>query len=250
MSIDYRDPVERWPGHRGPTMRPRGRVRTRVAMAAVALGVGLLVGVQAQEGGTDRIARLAAERPEDLTRILADLNQRADELARQVSSLRVRVLRYRRSASADELALQDARRTLHELQVLSGTVPVAGPGVEVVVSDPGGNVEWESLLDLIQELRDAGAEAVAVGQERVVASTWLGPGDGGVVVQGTALEPPYVLRAVGDASAIQEALLIPGGPVSVISAGPRVQVRIDPVDRMVLPPLRERSAFEYARPTS
>src|ERR671914_787432 len=79
-------------------MRPPPRIQSRLVIAAVALGIGFLVAVQVV--GTDRtpLSRLAAERPEDLTRILADLNDEADRLARQVSALRVKLLRYRGSA--------------------------------------------------------------------------------------------------------------------------------------------------------
>jgi uncharacterized protein YlxW (UPF0749 family) len=239
---------ERWLGGRRPSMRPPPRVRSRLVVGAVALGVGFLVAVQAV--GTDRTAlsRLAAERPEDLTRILADLNDEADRLSRQMSALRVRVLRYRGSARADELALRDARETLVDLQVLSGQTPVEGPGVEVRIEDPERRVGWEALLDLVQELRDAGAEALAVGDVRVIASTWLGPADGGATIDGRGVAPPYVLGAIGPPDGLATALDIPGGPLSVLAALPGVKISIEPADRLTLPAAASRPPFRYARP--
>jgi uncharacterized protein YlxW (UPF0749 family) len=165
------EPVERWPERRGPTMRPPSRLQTRIAAAVVAGAVGLVVGIQAGESGTDRIGRLAQERPEDLTRILSDLNVEADRLARQVAELRVRLERYRDAATGSDVAVRDARRMLRDLEVLSGAVPVEGPGVSVTITDPSGAVGWDLMLDLVQELRDAGAEAVAIDEVRVAAST-------------------------------------------------------------------------------
>ena len=248
MSLDYREPVERWPGRRGPKMRPPSRVRTRLAAAIAAAAVGFLVGIQAGERGDDRISRLAQERPEDLTRILGDLNSEAARLARHVSELRVRVVQYRDVATGSDVALRDARRTLRDLEVLSGGVPVEGPGVTVTVSDPGGSVGWDTMLDLVQELRDAGAEALSIDGRRVVASTWLGPSDQGLVVDGETVSPPYEIAAIGPSGSIEEALGIPGGPVTVIQAQTTASVEIEESRTLRLPALRQEMRFEYARP--
>ncbi|HEV3474131.1 MAG TPA: DUF881 domain-containing protein [Actinomycetota bacterium] len=239
---------ERWLGGRRPSMRPPARIQSRVAVAAVAVAVGFLAAVQAAGGGQRNVARLAAERPEDLTRILADLNEQADELSRQVSSLRVQLLRYRGSARSDELALRDARQSLEDLQVLAGTVPVQGPGLTLTVSDPGGVVGWEPVLDLVQELRDAGAEAIAVDEIRVVASTWFGPAEGGgISVDGVSASPPYDLEVIGPAGAIGEALRIPGGPLTVLDAQSGVSVDVAASDLLELAATEIDQRFAFAR---
>ena len=101
-------------------MRPPSRTQTRIALVTVAVAVGLLVGIQAaqQDSGT---ARLAAESPDDLTRILAELNEEADVLARQREALRVKLLLYEDTAQRAQLAVRDARKSLRDLQVLAGT---------------------------------------------------------------------------------------------------------------------------------
>jgi uncharacterized protein YlxW (UPF0749 family) len=247
VSVDWGEAPLRTRELRGPTMRPPSRLQTRVALVLIAAAVGFLVGVQARSS-EEASSRLAAESPEDLTRILADLNTEADRLAREVSDLQVKLVRYRTSAEQDELLLEDARKTLADLRVLSGTVPVRGTGVVVSIADPDGRVPWELLLDLVQELRDAGAEAIAVGEHRVVASTWFGPAPAGVTVDGEPLGPPYEVKAVGPAEAMAEALGIPGGPVAVISAQPEVTLEVVPAGRLVLPALQREITFRYARP--
>lgn len=213
-----------------------------MAIAFVALAVGFLVAVQAAGPGDRPLSRLAAERPEDLTRILADLNDEADGLARELAELRVKLARYQGSARSDELAIRDARKALDDLRVLSGLVAVEGPGVAVRVEDEEGSVGWEALLDMVQELRDAGAEAIAVNGRRVVASTWLGPADDGAVVDGSRVEPPYELEAIGPPDVIAAALDIPGGPLSVLSALPGVSTAVREVEGLLLPRAEAASA--------
>ena len=224
-----------WAGGRRPSMRPPARIESRIALAAVALAVGFLVAVQVT-GGEPPLSRLAAERPEDLTRVLADLGAEADALTREVAELRVRISRYRGSARDEDIALRDARDALADLQVLSGVTPVEGPGVVVALEDPEARVGWESMLDLVQELRDAGAEAIAVGDVRVVASTWFGPAqDAGLVVDGSTLAPPYEVSAIGPGEEMAEALGLPGGPLTVIGAQPGVGVEVLVEERLTLP---------------
>lgn len=237
------------PRRRGPQMRPPSRTQTRIALVVVSVAVGLLVGVQVATR-EDQSSRLAAESPEDLTRILADLNAEADQLARQVTDLRLKLIRYEDSATADDQALADARKSLADLQVLAGTTQVRGPGLAVTIGDPRLRVGWEPFLDLIQELRDAGAEAIAVNGVRVVASTWFGPGEGGVAIDGQSIAPPYSIEAIGSGDALREALGIPGGPVTLIQAQPGVDVRIVEADRLRLPPLQGEPGFRYARPAT
>jgi uncharacterized protein YlxW (UPF0749 family) len=222
-------------------------VRSRLLVVVIAALIGLVVGVQVSRRG-EETSRLAAERPEDLARILAELNAEADELGRQVASLRVSLFRYQNSASLGDLALTDARRTLADLRVLAGVVPVEGPGISVSIVDPDGRVGWEAILDLVQELRDAGAEAIAVNGLRVIASAWFGPAEGGVTVGGRVVRAPYEVLAIGSPPDISEALGIPGGPIAVLESQPGVRVLIGEETNLSLPALRGETTFRYARP--
>ena len=239
---------QHWYGGRRPSMRPPARIESRAALAAIALLVGFLLAVQATRD--PGLSRLAAESPEDLTRILADLSQEADALTDQVAALRVRLSRYRSSARTDELAVRDARETLADLQVLAGVVPVQGPGLSITIEDPQRQVEWDALLDLVQELRDAGAEAIAVGEHRVVASTWFGPADGGVTITGDELSAPYEITAIGPSEDLVEAMSLSGGPLTVFDARLEVEIRMRTEDALTLPAADESPAFEHARPAS
>ena len=237
-----------WYGGRRPSMRPPARIESRAALAVVALLVGFLLAVQATRD--PGLARLAAERPEDLTRILADLGEEADQLTRQVADLRIKLSRYRSAAGSSELALRDARRTLDDLRVLAGIVPVRGPGVVISIEDPDSDVGWEAILDLVQELRDAGAEAIAIDDVRVIASTWFGPADGGLAVEGQSVASPYEFAAIGPPEELAEAMLLPGGPLTVIEAGAGVGVDLRTADDLLLPASEPTPPFEHAAPRS
>jgi hypothetical protein len=76
----------------------------------------------------------------------------------------------------------------------------------VRITDPRGAVNAGLVLSAVQELRDAGAEAIQINDVRVVAASWFDDGSSGLVVSGTKLRAPYTIYAIGDARTIAEAL--------------------------------------------
>ena len=231
-------------------LRPRlRRVDLLVAVLLAALGFGAAVQVRS----TDQFSALGASRPEDLVRILDDLSGRDARLRAEVEQLTA--ARQRLADGDDEdAALQEARRRGQVLGVLAGTVPATGPGVVLQVEDPTRAVRAEVLLDALEELRAAGAEAVQLEGRgpggavvRVVASTWLLDEDDGVLVDGVLLRPPYAFTTLGDPGTLASALAIPGGVVDTVArVGGTATVRSS--DALRVGALRPLDRPRYARP--
>lgn len=111
-------------------------------------------------------------------------------------------------------ALEEAREQEAILRILAGTVPTTGPGIRITIDDPNGSVSAAIVLDLIQELRSSGAEAMEVNDRvRVIAQTAVEETAEGVVVGGTLVQPPYVIDVVGEQATLEGALPFPGGPI-------------------------------------
>ena len=72
------------------------------------------------------------------------------------------------------------------------------------------------LLDILQELRDAGAEVIQMGHSRIVASSYFADSGSTVSVDGTSLSRPIVVLAIGDPATLSGALKIPGGIVDTV----------------------------------
>jgi uncharacterized protein YlxW (UPF0749 family) len=220
------------------------------AVAAVLLGIlGFLLAIQLTDA-TDVLARASRA---DLVAILSGLDTRADQLEAELARLEQARSDLLAGAGDSEAALADAQARLDTFGILAGTVAAEGPGVSVRIVDPKGSVGAVALLGAVQELRDAGAEALQIrgGPDRVVrvvASTpFADVPSGGVSVGDVALSPPYTVQAIGDPDTLQTALRIPGGAVASIgSAGATVDVR--PSDRLLVDALHEVTDPTYARP--
>ena len=234
-------------------LRPRLRgVDLLVAALLALLGFAAAVQVRSTQGD----APLTGARQEDLVQILDELANRNDRLRGEISDLAAARERLTSGTDTTEAALEEARRRAQVLGVLAGTVPAEGPGVVLTLRDPDRVVSADVLLDALQELRDAGAEAVQLegaGDDgadravRVVASTWLRDGDDGIVVDDVELRPPYRFVVVGDPPTISSALGIPGGVIATVDQrGATAQVQEQELVRVDA--LRALDRPQYARP--
>ncbi|RAY11109.1 hypothetical protein DPM19_31870 [Actinomadura craniellae] len=195
-------------------LRPRA---TRGQLAGGLLCLLLGFAVVAQVRSTQADTTFATARQDELVGILSDLSQRSERLRGDIRDLEGT----RDSLARDgegEAALAEARRRAATYGILAGTLPATGPGIEVTIDDPAGRIRADTLLDTLQELRDAGAEVIQVGDVRVGVNTYFTdpPGGGVVEVDGRRLQPPYRFLAIGDPHTLTTALNIPGGVMKTV----------------------------------
>jgi uncharacterized protein YlxW (UPF0749 family) len=229
------------------------RVRSAAAGPVFVVVVTALVGflLVSQFRGTQRFSqRLAAESEGDLARILASLNSQADALRDEIGTLKLQLVDLEASTRSDEAAAQTEAEQLQALEVLAGITPVTGPGVMVTVSDPARSVGYDAMIDVIQELRDAGAEALAVNGLRVGVNSAFSQREGRLVLDTTPLDAPYKVQAIGQPATLEGGLKIPGGALDTLRSLKDVQADVARAARLDLPPLARPLTFRAAHPVS
>lgn len=233
------------PAPAAPTRRTSLGSRVVVGLLCALLGFAVVLQVQRTASGDT----LATARPDDLVQILDGLQRREDDLNAEIAELQLTLGRLQRSGVSSEEALAEAQRQAEALGILTGTVPATGPGVSILIADPDKRVPPEVLLDAIQELRNAGAEAFQVGDVRIgVDSAFTGTG-GAITLDGNLLTAPYTITAIGDPPTLAAALAIPGGVFDTVRrAGGTMDVAQS--DSVVVDALRPPREPLYARPAS
>ena len=176
---------------------------------------------------------------------LAGTTQRAqDEIARLEETRED----LRDDSSAEQVALEEARRETETMEILAGVVPVTGPGIRVTITEDTGQVDIDSMLDTVQEMRTAFAEAMQFnGQVRVVGSTSFEDGVGGIYVDGTLLEPPYVLDVIGDPHTLHGGLTFPEGPIDQLERD-GATVEVEELDTLDIESTVDPQRLEFAQP--
>ena len=197
-------------------LRPRP-TRSQLLAAAICAVLGFSIVVQARQS---QVQSLASLRQSDLITVLDNVTQETARLDAQAASLEQTLAGMQSSTERSPAALKAAQERLDVLGVLAGTVQATGPGVEIDISDPKAIVNASDMLETVQELRDAGAEAMQIGTVRVVASTAFVDRSvddrNGLMVDDTMLTPPYKLLVIGDPQTLGAAMEIPGGVLEVL----------------------------------
>jgi uncharacterized protein YlxW (UPF0749 family) len=221
---------------------------TRLSTALIAVLCLLLgVAIAAQVKRTRAGDTLADQRPQDLVVLLDGLQQREAALRAEIADAEAALERLRSSGDSSAAALAEAQRRTRALAVLAGTAPASGPGLRITITDDQAGVGPDVLLDALQELRGAGAEAVQIGQVRIGVESAFGGGPGEIVLDGTALTSPVEVLAIGDPPTMAAALNIPGGVVDTVE-GAGGAVRIEQADQVRIVALRTLRTPQYARP--
>jgi uncharacterized protein YlxW (UPF0749 family) len=241
--------------HELPDDRPRPRRgRSSLVFGALAVVLCLLLGVAivTQARQTESGDSLETARPADLLVLLDSLQQREAALNTEVADLQRTLDSLQSSGSNDQAAIENAQARLAALSILIGTVAATGPGVTITIEDTAPGVSPETMLDVVNELRAAGAEAMQLSSPnqppvRVGVDTWVVGQPGALGVDGTTLSPPYSVLAIGDPATLAAAMNIPGGAVdSVERVGGTMSVQQG--DAINVTALRQPKPRQYAQP--
>jgi uncharacterized protein YlxW (UPF0749 family) len=222
---------------------PTGRQRLRSALhsrwsrgqavVGVLLAVlGFAAVVQVRANDADEV--FVGAREGDLIALINTLALATDRAEEEIADLRRTRDSLQDDADSTATAVAVARERADTLGILAGTLPADGPGIRVAVEARDGELGTEQLLNGLQELRNAGAEAIEINDEvRVVAQSGLTEGaDGRLAVDGVFLEPPYVIDVIGDPHTLSTALEFDGGFIEEVEevAGSVTVQQLDAID--------------------
>nr|WP_307624043.1 DUF881 domain-containing protein [Streptomyces sp. V3I7] len=222
------------------------RAQLIVALLLFGLGFGLAVQVASN---SDSGSALRGARQEDLVRILDELDDRTQRLEDEKQGLEKQRQELKSSSDQAAEARKQTAEKAKQLGILAGTVAAQGPGITMTVDDTKGTVRADMLLDAIQELRAAGAEAVEVNGVRVVAGTYLEDSGGKVSVDGNKIQAPYRFKVIGNPQDLEPALNIPGGVVQTLEKE-QATVTVERSTKIVVDALRRAEQPDYARSSS
>jgi uncharacterized protein YlxW (UPF0749 family) len=193
------------------------RSQRLIIFSLIAIGLGFLIVVQLRSQAA--VARtLAAQDDTSVALLINDLNRANNQLLQQSAALAEQQTQLHQaltSGGADSKALSKELTTLREV---NGAVAVHGPGLEIRIQGPVSDFE---LQDALNNLRNAGAEAISLNGYRIVGSTSVVSRGDILMIAGHAVGTPLVMLVIGDAEQLG-----PAADLSASSLQTRVQVSI------------------------
>lgn len=181
------------------------------------------------------------------------------ELKENIGRVREQLDEYRRELAANTEMLREINAELERQKMMAGLLAVEGPGVLVTLDDSSIRsaaadstdflIHEYDLRDVVNLLWLAGSEAIAVNDERIVATTSIYCVGSTVMVNDTRLSPPYLIQAVGN-SVVQEDVLRNPGYLREIKQRAElygVQFKVNRIGTLTLPAYKGGFPIHYAQ---
>ena len=207
---------------------------SQLAISLVAAVLGFLVVLQlhAQQASSG----LGGVSAQDLTVLVANLNTRNDQLRTEIGNLEAQLSDITSAQAQGSTVVDKIGTDLHRIQGWAGMLPVTGPGVTISVE---GTIPGPAVEDLINELHNAGAEAIAVEGIRLVPGSVVSGPPGELAVDDQPLDDPFEITVIGSKEALTGSLTRTGGIIAQLAAtNPAVSVTVTPLDNLRLPPTK------------
>ena len=234
--------------------------RGELAVMAVCVVVGFLLAAQLRgvqlAGAADATN---ASRLETLQSLYNDVVEERDGLTEQVGQLQSELELYRQQAASGDEGSEALKTELEQMEITAGLTDVEGPGVTVVLEDStqanvtGDEADYlihdNDLLSVINELRSAGAEAISLNGERILATSEVRCTGAVVTVNGRRYAAPYVIFAIGDPDTLYSALTMRNGVVDILSQW-GITVRVTASDQLLIPAYSGTVDYQYAKPAA
>ena len=210
-------------------------------LALVCLGLGALLIVQLRsEGVVQKVTN-----SEGWEFVVSDLVESNARLRDEIEVLEAQLASFENPEGGSQV-MESLVDEVNQLRIANGLVEVSGPGVEVFITGPIGVLD---LHDLINELRNAGAEVLALNNERLVVWSAIGTDGQAVTVDGRPVLGPYQLKAIGEPQTLEAALNRPGGLVELLQQSNRdLSITVVLSEKLTLPRFAQPFQFAYSEP--
>lgn len=196
------------------------------------------------------------QRAQQLAAQVSQIKKERDNLQAQVDDLRARLDKVSNTLQTSEL-----KEDLDQARIMAGVAELSGPGVEVTLNDsnfslkPGDNpnlyvLHDEDVLRVLNEIRAAGAEAVSINGQRLLATTEVRcTGPTIVLNKNKRLAPPYVITAIGNPDTLESSLKMKGGVAETLQFW-GIQVTVKKLPQVTVPAYSGAIKFDYAKAVS
>jgi uncharacterized protein YlxW (UPF0749 family) len=196
-----------------------------ISVLCLVLGIMLVTQFRSQRLAREEVPSSSTDQALYISQLYesnTELQQQADELTDELNQ-------YHSSDVNGKSNLESLVKDLQNLRMATGQVDVEGPGVTVTVQ---GDIAVFEMQDLVNELRNASAEAIAINGVRVVTrSAIVADQDGRITVDRQPLSRPYKLEAIGEPDTLLHALQRKGGLIALLEArNSNLQIKVTKQD--------------------
>lgn len=232
-----------------------------IVIGLMAMFIGVIISIQiTTTQGSDVGGLVPLAKAQGYLEQLKQVRAEKDEALQELNKLEERLNKIEKEKADEDFFVKGVVSDLEKYKMAAGVEDVKGPGVIVTVDDPDqteGIVDDYSfimlhsdlLLSLINKMKDAGAEAISINGQRILATTEISLAGNNVNINTVPTAPPYVIKAIGDPDTIASTLTIRFGIIEQMK-NYGLRINIDKKDEIQIPRFSGIIKYRYAEPVA
>jgi uncharacterized protein YlxW (UPF0749 family) len=211
------------------------KIARNVSMTMICILLGIMLAVQYKSINYNQsMASFDNKRVDELKDELIKLNEQKSSLQDKLKELEKDNQTYANAKAGDSAAAQQIKDDLNKAKIFAGLLDVKGKGIVVTLDNNAFiHVEDYDVLNVVNELRAAGAQAISVNDERVVAMTEIREAGQYIMINGKQFEAPFIIKAISDPDDLERSLTLIGGVVEILEDA-QLNVSIKKADEVVI----------------
>lgn len=186
---------------------------------------------------------------EELTRLITETHSQIQSLEMRKSELTGQLDSLKQAVNKQDEARRIAQQNAQANGLISGRLPAVGRGIIIhITAGEKENIDAATMFQLVEELRNSGVEVMSINDVRIVTSSYISQTKHGLLCDGVMIDPPYIVKAIGDPQNLQNAVNIAGGVGSRLKVKFGSSVSVSVPDEVEITATREPKQYEYAKP--
>jgi uncharacterized protein YlxW (UPF0749 family) len=231
-----------------------------ILVGFLSLLIGLVISIQiSTTQGADPGGLIPLAKAQGFESELKKVRAEKEVILQELLALEAKLEEIKSVKSEDDVVVQDLLSEIEKYKISAGVLDVKGPGVIITINDPVATNEfdeeysvimynYELLLSLVNKLKDAGAEAISINGQRIIATTEISLAGDNVNINAVPTAPPYIVKAIGNPDTIESTLNIRFGIVEQMKSRYNLKVDISKSEEVEIPRYSNVLVFRYAKP--
>ncbi len=211
------------------------KIARNVALTVVCIILGVMLALQYKSVNYNQsLASFENKRLDELKTELITLQNQKNTLQERLKELEEENQTYAKVKAGDSDAAQQIQNSLKKARIFAGLETVKGAGI-IVTLDNYANIHVMDydILNIVNELRASGAQAISVNDERIVAMTEIREAGQYVMINGRQHKAPFTIKAIADPDDLEHSLTLIGGVVEILEED-LLRVTIKKADEIVI----------------
>lgn len=228
----------------------KGKFTVTITIGIMCFILTALIFMQVKTVSQTNISELEIMRESELKTEITSIKKKYDEILAKIKETNEKILEYETSAIEGKEASELLQKELRETEELLGKTAVTGEGIIIIMSNNGTNkINTEDLLELVNLLKNAGAEAISINEQRIVYDSYMADlnGTNYITINGERIVAPFTIKAVGNTTYLESAVSQKNYGYIDTKIAEGKQVTLERVEQVTIAAHNKNLEFEYVK---